>query len=178
MIWIALLRAVNVAGVNRLPMAEFRAVLEEIGLKGAKTHIQSGNVVFRSDLGAAELGRMIADAVLARFGFRPPVFMLGRAQLEAAMLANPFAAAPPEKVHFFFMEKEFPAVTGDFLRSLAQPGEAYAFRGKVLWLSLPDGIGRSKLAERIARLPVEMTARNGRSVAAIAALAKKLESVA
>ena len=43
---ILLLRGVNVSGANRLPMAEFREMLAEFGLKNVDTHIQSGNAVF------------------------------------------------------------------------------------------------------------------------------------
>jgi len=51
---VLLLRGVNVAGANRLPMPEFRALLEELGLRGVETHLQSGNAVF-DDPGVADL---------------------------------------------------------------------------------------------------------------------------
>lgn len=175
-VWVALLRAVNVAGVNRLPMEELRGLLADKGLLGVKTYIQSGNVVFRSNLGATALGPLIADAVLARFGFRPPVLMLSRGELDAAVAANPFATEAPEKVYFFFMERDLPRATGDFLKSVAVPGERYAYRGRVLWLHLPEGMGRSKLAERVMKLPLDITGRNLKSVTAIATLAQKLEA--
>ena len=178
-VWIALLRAVNVSGVNRLPMDAFRDMLAGLsrdgqGLAQVKTHIQSGNAVFRSDLPAHGLQPLIADAVLARFGFRPPVLLLTLAEFEAALAANPFPKAQPDRLHYFFMDRALPHATDAFLKSVAGPTEAYAFRGKILWLHLPDGIGRSKLAHRVMNLPLEITARNGKSVAAIAALARKL----
>lgn len=174
--WIALLRAVNVSGVNRLPMAEFRAKLMELGLQSAKTYVQSGNVVFRSDLTAPLLSRRIADAVLERFGFRPPVLVLGQAWFQAALDANPFpkAVSEPTHLHAFFMERAMPDAGLAFLKSVAAPGEEYALRGRVLWLYLPDGIGRSKLAHRVMNLPLDITARNLRSVQAIADLARTL----
>lgn len=172
-VWIALLRAVNVSGVNRLPMEEFRALLVSLGLTNAKTYIQSGNAVFQSDLTAPVLSARIADAVLAKFGFRPPVLMLSRTEIDAALADCPFATEPPDKVHFFFMERALPGATADFLKSVATAGERYAYRGKVLWLHLPDGIGRSKLAHRVMNLPLDITARNMKSVAAIASLAQK-----
>jgi uncharacterized protein (DUF1697 family) len=101
--------------------------------------------------------------------------MLGLHELQAALAGNPFAEAAPEKVQVYFMAQELPPATGDFIRSVARPGEAHAYRGKILWLHLPDGVARSKLAQRVSALPVEMTARNIRSVAAIAALAQRLE---
>ena len=175
-VWVALLRAVNVSGVNRLPMDEFRDLLGGMGLAGAKTYIQSGNAVFRSDRTAVDLAAAIADGVWARFGFRPPVLMLTLAEIEAALAGCPFAAETGDKVHFFFMERELPRATGDFLKSVAAPGERYHWRGKILWLHLPDGLARSKLAHRDMNLPIDITARNMKSVAAITALAQKLEA--
>lgn len=174
-VWIALLRAVNVSGVNRLPMAEFRGLLEGLGYEGARTYIQSGNAVFRSARAAPQIAAEIADGVHAGFGFRPPVLMLTRTALAAAVAGNPWAGEPGDKVHVFFMDRELPRATGDFLKSVAAPGESYRWQGKVLWLHLPDGIGRSKLAHRVMNLPIDITARNMRSAEAILALAMKLE---
>ncbi len=174
-VWVALLRAVNVSGVNRLPMAEFRDALEAGGLKGAKTYIQSGNAVFRSDSAAPALATKVADIVLKGFGFRPPVLVLSRAEIDAALAANPYKGEPGDKVHFFFLERELPRATGDFLKALASPSERYFYCGKVLWLHLPDGIGRSKLAQRVGALPVDITARNMKSVEALATMAAKAE---
>lgn len=174
--WIALLRAVNVSGVNRLPMAEFRDMLTGIGLQSARTYIQSGNAVFRSDLTAPVLSQRIADGVLQGFGFRPPVLVLGQPAFQAALDASPFpkAAAEPTHLHAFFMDRAMPEAGLAFLKSVAAPGEEYALRGRVLWLYLPAGIARSKLAHRVMNLPIEITARNLRSVQAIAELARKL----
>lgn len=173
-VWVALLRAVNVAGVNRLPMADLRKSLVAKGLSGVKTYIQSGNLVFRSELPAQVLGPLIADTIHAEFGFRPPVFLLEAAQVQAALAANPFPQAmnEPTTLHFFFLERSLPEGALAFLKSVAVEGEEYAFRGKVLWLYLPAGIGRSKLAQRVGTLPIEMTARNLRSVQAIADMAE------
>jgi hypothetical protein len=46
--YIALLRAVNVGGTGKLPMAELRAMCEDAGFRDVRTYIASGNVVFRS----------------------------------------------------------------------------------------------------------------------------------
>lgn len=174
--YVALLRAVNVAGVNRLPMNEFRDLLAQQGLSSPKTYVQSGNVVFRSDRSPATLAEIIADAVLGEFAFRPPVQVLTQPQFQAALDSNPFpdAAAMPTLVHGFFMDRVLPGQTMGFLQSVAVSGEQYAVRGRVLWLYLPEGLGRSKLAKRVMALPIGITARNYKSIAAIAELATKL----
>ena len=43
---IALLRAVNVGGTGKLPMAELKAMAEELGFKAVRTYIASGNLLF------------------------------------------------------------------------------------------------------------------------------------
>jgi uncharacterized protein (DUF1697 family) len=44
--YIALLRAVNVGGTGKLPMAELKAMCIEMGFANVQTYIASGNVVF------------------------------------------------------------------------------------------------------------------------------------
>src|SRR5665647_2268226 len=44
--FVALLRAVNVSGQNKIPMAELWRALGGLGLTGVETYLQSGNVVF------------------------------------------------------------------------------------------------------------------------------------
>ena len=172
-VWIALLRAVNVSGVNRLAMADLRKALAAKGIAGVKSYIQSGNLVFRSDLSGPQLGGLIADTIHQGFGFRPPVLMLEATQMAAAIAQNPLSkgAVDSAHLHFFFMEKSLPEAAFAFLQSVAAPTEKYAYRGKVLWLYLPEGLGRSKLARRVMGLPIDVTARNMRSVQAIADLA-------
>lgn len=175
-VWVALLRAVNVSGVNRLPMEDFRAVLADLGLEGAKTYIQSGNAVFRSAEAAPALQARIADALHARVGFRPPVLVLSRGELAAALAGCPWRDEPGDKVHFFFVGRDLPRATTEFLASVAAPGERHAWKGRVIWLHLPDGIGRSKLAQRVGALPADVTGRNMKTVAALAAMADRLET--
>ncbi len=174
-VWIGLLRAVNVGGHNILPMAELRGALAAAGLAGVKSHVQSGNLVFRSDRLRHELGPLIADTIHAGFGFRPPVLILSVDEVERARDGHPFpqAKAAPTTLQVCFADRPLPEATAAFLKSVAAPGEDYAFRGKLLWLYLPHGAGRSKLAQRVAALPLDITGRNLRTVAALADLAAK-----
>ncbi|HEY5387078.1 MAG TPA: DUF1697 domain-containing protein, partial [Thermoleophilia bacterium] len=47
--FVALLRAVNVSGQNKIPMAELRRILGGLGLTGVGTYLQSGNAVFDAE---------------------------------------------------------------------------------------------------------------------------------
>ncbi|HEX9856999.1 MAG TPA: DUF1697 domain-containing protein [Paracoccaceae bacterium] len=176
-IWVLLLRGVNVAGANRLPMAEFRALLGELGCGDVQTYIQSGNAVFQSDQPKAELESRIAEGIARRFGFRPALFLLRQAQIDAALAANPFpqGAEDPKAVHLFFLAHPAPDSDLTALDALATGGEAFVLTDAAFYLYAPNGIGRSALADKLPRLlKAPHTARNLRSVQAIAALARTL----
>jgi uncharacterized protein (DUF1697 family) len=168
---VALLRGVNVAGAGTLPMAEFRAMLEGQGFGGVRTYIQSGNVVFESDLPAADLEAMIRDGVAAEFGFAPEVFVLTAEELASALTDHPFAGADAKLVHVGFL-RETPAPDEIALRALALPGDGWHVGPRRFTLSTPGGYGNSKLAEKLPRLlPQPMTARNLRTLAALHGMA-------
>ena len=56
--YVGLLRAVNVGGTGKLPMADLRAMCAEIGFADVQTYIASGNVVFDSDLTAGDMNTL------------------------------------------------------------------------------------------------------------------------
>lgn len=165
---VALLRGVNVGGAGKLPMSAFRAMLTGLGLARVETYIQSGNAVFDSDVQAAALEVLIRDSVAGQFGFAPDVFVLTGAALRAALTDHPFAEADPGRVHVFFL-RGTPAPDEALLRALALPGDGWHVGPNRFTLHTPAGIGRSKLAARLP-LPAPMTARNLRTLAALAAL--------
>ena len=51
--FIALLRGVNVGGAKRVPMADWRALLAELGYTRVATLLNSGNAVFHATGGAS-----------------------------------------------------------------------------------------------------------------------------
>ena len=175
--WIAFFRGINVGGNNRLPMKDLVELLEVLGVSDARTYIQSGNAVFRSPEGpAARWEAAIGEAVEARFGFAPRVLVMDAAALAAAASANPFPAAETDHktLHLFFLADTPTSPDWAGLDRVKSPSEAYALIGRVFYLHAPDGIGRSKLAERAERLlGVEATARNWRTVQSVLALAQQ-----
>lgn len=167
---VALLRGVNVSGANKLPMAEFRAMLQGLGPGLVETYIQSGNAVFDSTLAAPALEVAIRAAIAARFGFAPDVFVLDAAEITAAATDHPFHWAEPNRVHVCFLTcVPHPDVTA--LAALARPGDGWYVAGRRFTLHTPAGYGTSKLAARLPHLlPAQMTARNLRTVAALHAM--------
>ena len=55
--YVALIRAVNVSGTGKLPKEDLKAMGEACGFDNVRTFINSGNLLFSSDLGEAERRR-------------------------------------------------------------------------------------------------------------------------
>ncbi len=178
-IWIALLRGINVGGRHRLPMAQLRDCAESLGWADVRTYIQSGNCVFTASVpdstkSAAALAQALTEAVERVAGFAPTVLVRSIAEFEDAVARNPYPAGDedPKSVHLFFLERATSDANLDALEALRQGREAFTLVDRVFYLFAPEGIGRSKLAEKVERhVPVPMTARNLRSARRILELA-------
>lgn len=157
--WIALLRGINVGGKHIVPMKELTKLMESAGFADVKTYIQSGNVVFRSPAKPKdEIGQLIDK----KYGFKPSVFIMSTDDLKQAAANNPFETDQGKAVHFFFCENSPESVDFELLDSLKAESEAYKLIDKIFYLYAPDGIGRSKLVEKMGKAfpDIDMTARN------------------
>jgi uncharacterized protein (DUF1697 family) len=176
--YIALLRGINVGGKHKLPMSDLKLLIEQTGCADVRTYIQSGNVILTSSVkDPAVLEKQITAAISRRYGFAPRVLLLTCAEFEKAAAANPFphAAGNPTSLHLVFLDGLPKNPDLKSLEALRTGSEAFALKGKVFYLYTPDGIGRSKLAERSGRfLGVESgTARNWRTVTTLLGMAKE-----
>ncbi|MFF2848324.1 DUF1697 domain-containing protein [Streptomyces sp. NPDC058001] len=182
----ALLRGINVGG-KRVPMADLRAILESLGHGDVRTYLQSGNAVFTSDERGERDGpderaesderdeRRIADgiaeALAKHFGFPVDVLVRGHAYLKAVADACPFPAAELEgkQLHVTYLSEPVDADRFAHLDQDAFLPEAFRLGDRALYLYAPDGLGRSKLAEALAKprlyRGIVATSRNWNTVA-------------
>ena len=163
--YVAMLRAVNVSGTGKLPMAELKAMGEACGFTNVRTFIASGNLLFDSDEDEAKVTRSVADKVEAYFGKPVPVFVRSAAEMAQVAADNPFAGEPGSRVVAHFMavaptQAMLDAATG-------QKDERMALGAREIYIFYSDGMGNSKL-----KLPAfrDGTARNMNSVTKMAEL--------
>lgn len=89
--YIALLFSIGIRDGQRLIMADWRAMMEKMGLQNPRTLIATGNAIFESD-GATirELEVQLEDAFESRFGRRVDTIVCAAAVFRRLMDANPF----------------------------------------------------------------------------------------
>lgn len=170
--FVALLRAVNVGGHRRVPMAELRDLAGSLGFRGAATFIQSGNLVFASDLGEEEAAARLETGIERRFGFPVEVLVRSAARWRRYLAANPFpseAEREPDRVVLLLPKSPPPAGGVAALAARAAKGERVVAAGDAAWAHFPEGIAPSKLTapviDRLLGSPT--TARNFRTVEAL-----------
>ncbi|MGC9497829.1 DUF1697 domain-containing protein [Streptomyces sp. WG7] len=150
----ALLRGINVGGAKKLPMAELRSLLEGLGHDAVRTHLQSGQAVFASGHGDEEaLAAELTRAIEKHFGFAVDVIVRDHAYLRAVAEACPFPAADLEAKQLHVTYFSAP-VDAERFAAIDQPAflpEEFRLGDRALYLYAPDGLGRSKLAEALAR---------------------------
>ena len=165
-VMVALLRGVNVGGRGKLPMADLREVATDLGYDDVATYIQSGNLVLRSSDAATKVAKDLAAAIAELGGVKPAVMVRSRSQLAKVVDANPFLRRGEDAslCHVTFMETAASGALTSLDLEKHPPDEANAV-GKELYLFLPSGMGRSKLAADLARnKKATGTTRNWRTV--------------
>lgn len=179
--YISLLRGINVSGQKKIKMADLKAMYLNLGFENVITYIQSGNVLFKAQkTSAAKLGLLIKEAIQKTFGFDVPVLVIDEKEFKAMELANPYRDSDVEHK---FLGLTFLAEVPDQervieLKKLDFPGEEFEVIGRVIYLSCPNGFGRSKLSNNFfeSKLKVKATSRNLRSTRKLIELAESISS--
>ena len=191
-----MLRGVNVGGHNRIPMDALRALYASLGLRDARTYVQSGNVIFRIDdnlkgaiplAGFAKggdfgvLSSRIEDAIERRFKFRPTVILRTAPELRDVIARNPFAkrrAIDPARLLVMFLARDSASTARDQLLQIKTAPEELHLIGREVFIYYPNGLARPKLPwTRIEKtLQTPATGRNWNSVVKMLALAESLKS--
>jgi uncharacterized protein (DUF1697 family) len=180
-VFISLLRGINVGGNKKIAMADLRDLYESLGLAGARTLLQSGNVVFRADGESAALTGRIEAAIEARFGFHVAVLMRTRDDLDGIITEQPFSAgqlAEPSKVAVAFLAETPNAAALATLNEDHDGPEIIHSQGQELYIYYTEGMGRSKLTNNFIenRLNTTSTVRNWNTINKLQALALSFDT--
>lgn len=173
-VMIALLRGINVGGRNKLAMSDLRDITEGCGFEDVQTYIQSGNVVFRGPGGSAHADQLTA-AITRISGLTPAVVVRTLDEVRAVSEANPFLDRSDDLTHhhvvFTGEDAEVPLAGVDLVEFSP---EAAVARGRHVYLFLPGGMGRSRLASDLGRLlDSRATTRNWRTVLKLLEMAQE-----
>ncbi|MCP4428165.1 MAG: DUF1697 domain-containing protein [Chloroflexi bacterium] len=171
--YISLLRGINVSGRKKIRMIELRSLYEAMNLVNPQTYLQSGNVVFDSEIQDRErLAEIIAAQIKLSFGYDVSVIVRTAVDLQRIIENNPFLQErneDPTKLYVTFLQT---APSEPALSALQPPqnetGE-YVMGEWEIFVFCPDGYGRTKLSNNFfeRKLKIPATTRNWKTVNAL-----------
>lgn len=170
------LRAVNVGGA-KLPMAELRELVTDLGATGVQTYIQSGNVVCVPPGDPIDFDRAVEHAIKERYGFFRESISRTPTEVRGALDAYPFdandVAGMPKRAYISFLLRAPNADAIAKAQTFATGPDAWQIIGRELHIFHADGAGKPamKIASILRAIEVPATARNLATIRAVIDLA-------
>lgn len=166
--YVALLRAINVGG-RKLLMKDLVAIGEQSGFGQCRTFIASGNLLFTSGSGEAEVQSRLQDALAKLMSAEVPVMVRTAAEMQAVAAANPFPGEAGNRIVAIFLDHPPPADALEHAAGVAD--ERMALGQREIYVAYGNGMADFKL-----RIPAAArgTARNMNSIAKMAQIAREM----
>jgi uncharacterized protein (DUF1697 family) len=168
--YIAFLRGINVSGQKLIKMETLRTILTELSIENISTYIQSGNIIFTSNLtNISDLENQIENSIEKYFGYQVPVLILTLEELQKCAEQNPYAAYKindPVQPYVTFLSKE-PAIADlDLFKTIDFREDKHITINKVMYIFYSDPTRNSKLTNSIIenKLKVKATTRNWKTI--------------
>lgn len=90
MVYVALLRGINVGGNAKIEMSKLRLMFERLGFDNVKTYINSGNVIFENNKHpCSDLVEKIESSITRTFGMKVPVVVKDANNIQSIIEAIP-----------------------------------------------------------------------------------------
>jgi len=178
--YVAFFRGINVGGKNIVKMSDLRQFFLDLGFHDVKTYIQSGNVLFSSDIEQHLLAPLIEQAFERQFGFPSAVVIRSGAEIERIITSLPFGEAEikqaqnenPDVEHIYIYLSNSAIDTERVNQLCASYGgkDKYTIEKREIYILCMQSIRDSKLAIVLTKLPQPLTSRNLKTMEKISSM--------
>lgn len=169
--FVCLLRGVG--GRVQIDPHLLKALLRAEGFDAVRVVGHTGNALLRSDLPAAEVAARAGAALIREAGFYNGLQVVAGDDWAAMVAENPFPAAAevPGALHLSILGAPPDPRRLEALARLSDGRDGFEVRGRAVYLHVPQGFARSRLAGRFDRgIGVPLTTRGWGTVTRLATL--------
>lgn len=172
--FVALLRAINLAGHKPIAMAVLRDFVSRLGCSEVRTLLQTGNIVFRAETRSPnDLETLLENRANAQLGLDTDFFVRTASDWKILVERNPFpdeAKRNPSRLVVMFLKDAPNSKSLAALRATIRGPEIVGVEGKQAYVVYPAGIGRSRLTTAAieAKLGTRSTGRNWNTILKVA----------
>jgi uncharacterized protein (DUF1697 family) len=158
-------------------MTDLRNFITKVGLQDARSLLQSGNLIFTSNVRTgAELERFLESEAAERLSLEVDFFVRTPEEWKTVIRQNPFrkeAERDPKHLVVLFLKSAPDAEDVAALQADIKGAETVTAKGKQAYIFYPNGIGRSKLTTAMIEKRLGRgTARNWNTVLKLGIIAK------
>lgn len=178
--YISILRGINVSGKNLIKMDALRQLYMNLGFENVESYIQSGNVMFRSDIqNTKELNQLISSKIKEVFDFEVPVMVFTIDEFMRAIQQNPFTfnnSKSSEFFHLTFLSENPENTLITKIDTEKYLSDEFKIIGKIVYLYCPESYGKTKLSNSFfeKKLKVNATTRNWKTINELLNIATKI----
>lgn len=173
MVYICLLRGINVSGRNKVLMKELRIAFTKAGFNNVRSYIQSGNVIFTSKESYNLVLNNIKKILSQNYQFEIGIVLRILQDLKKIILLDPFEGAELNRKLVTFLSKKNNTFTSADVEMKKSETEEILITNSEIYLHCPLGYGITKLTnsylEKITG--VTCTTRNWRTIIKIEEIA-------
>ena len=172
--YVAFFRGINVGGKNIVKMSDLSRLFTGLGFHDVKTYIQSGNVVFSSDMEQHLFVPVIEQAFKERFGFLSAVVVRTGMEIEIIIDSLPFSKAEIEQaqnenpdvehIYIYLSNNTIEIEAVNKLCSSYSGKDRLQIMNREIYLLSFQSIRDSKLATVLTKLPQPLTSRNLKTI--------------
>lgn len=169
MIYVALLRGINVGGNRKVEMTKLKATFESLGFENVKTFINSGNVIFdTSDTDQQKLCSRVEKEIEKDFGLEVPVLIRSFDEIESFVKKLPENWVNNEvmrcDIMFLWPEADSPEILQKIPHNPEIEDVVY-FPGAAVWRIDRDKVRRGQVIKIIGTdMYKKLTIRNASTV--------------
>lgn len=178
MIYVALLRGINVGGKNKVDMKQLKMTFERLGLRNVVTYINTGNIIFEQQGWTQdELVERIEQAIAQDFGLAIKVVLRSLEQYKKMMQHIPKQLSNDDrmKCDVMFLWEEVDDESSLSLLNVKPDIDTVSYvHGAILWSVAREHVTKSGMSKIIGtKLYKQMTVRNINTTRKIYELMKK-----
>lgn len=178
MVYIALLRGINVGGNNKIDMKQLKTAFEQAGMNNVVTYINTGNIIFEDeDHTKGELAELLEAVILNEFGLPIRVVVRSLDDIETMMRSLPDSWTNDDSIKsdvlFLWAEIDDESVL-DKLDIRPEIEHAIYVPGALLWSIDRKNANKSGLLKLVGtKIYKQMTVRNVNTARKIYELMRK-----
>ncbi|MBK7884865.1 MAG: DUF1697 domain-containing protein [Chitinophagaceae bacterium] len=168
MIYLSMLRGINVSGQKKILMKDLKILYEDAGFKNVQTYIQSGNVIFNST-SSKNLSQKIEQKILEKYQFQVSVIIRTIDEMAMAIKNNPLTKdkkIDQSRLYVTFLA-ELPGSDHVItMNTVNYQPEKFIIKEKEVFVFCPNGYRETKFSNNFIekKLQVTATTRNWNTV--------------